>query len=306
MSPVSPMLNRCLKIVLSLCVACLVEPVGAGELTLYARADFVGRELTLRDATPNLRALGFPDRAASLVVRSGRWELCVGAGFRGDCAVFGRGEYRKLDRFAGAVASAREVGTGLAANSWHGDSLGRGMIELYAGAALQGNSTRLGRDMSDLVQIGFNNRAVSVQVEAGTWQLCSAAAYLGECRVFAPGRYNDLGAALAHKLSSARLMPDSARPPPASTSARPARADGDIELFGAHDFAGARVALARDVHTLREIDFNDSIGSIIVHNGQWEFCVNTDFRGQCVVYGPGRYTHLGSLDKAISSLRRVR
>lgn len=300
------MLNRPLKIALLMCVASLSVPVVAGELTLYARADFLGRELTLRDAAPNLRALGFSDRAASMVVRSGRWELCVDAAFRGDCAVFGRGEYRKLERFAGAVSSAREVGTGLNPAGWHNDSPGRGMIELYAGAALQGNSTRLGRDMNDLVQIGFNNRAVSVQVESGTWQLCSEASYLGECRVFAPGRYNDIGAALAHKLSSARLMPDSARPAPASQGGRPARADGDIELFGAHDFAGARVALARDVHTLREIDFNDSIGSIIVHNGQWEFCVNADFRGQCVVYGPGRYTHLGSLDKAISSLRRVR
>jgi hypothetical protein len=300
------MLNRPLKIALMICAAWFCQPAGAGELTLYAGADFVGRELTLRDATPNLRALGFPDRAASLVVRSGRWELCVGAAFRGDCAIFGRGEYRKLDRFASAVSSAREVGTGLNPNNWRGDANGRGMIELFAGAALQGNSTRLGRDMSDLVQIGFNNRAVSVQVESGTWQLCSEAGYLGECRVFAPGRHNDLGAALAHKLSSARMMPDGVRPAPVSMGARPARADGDIELFGAHDFAGTRVALARDVHTLREIDFNDSIGSIIVHNGQWEFCVNPDFRGQCVVYGPGRYTHLGSLDKAISSLRRVR
>ena len=300
------MLNRLLKSVLLMCAAWSCQIAGAGELTLYGRADFAGRELTLREAAPNLRALGFNDRAASMVVRSGRWELCTEAAFRGDCAVFARGEYRKLDRFAGAVSSAREVGTGLTPGSWRGYGPARGMIELFAAPALQGNSTRLGRDMSDFVQIGFNNRAASVQVEAGTWQLCSDSNYLGECRVFGPGRYDDLGPQLTRKLSSARLMPAGEAAAQPSHSVRPLRAEGDIELFGAHDFGGTRVALARDVHTLREIDFNDSIGSIIVHNGQWEFCVHAEFRGQCVVYGPGRYTHLGSLDKAISSLRRVR
>ena len=222
------MLNRLLKSVLLMCAAWSCQIAGAGELTLYGRADFAGRELTLREAASNLRAQGFNDRAASMVVRSGRWELCTEAAFRGDCAVFARGEYRKLDRFAGVVSSAREVGTALVAGSWHADGPARGMIELFAAPALQGNSTRLGRDMSDFVQIGFNNRAASVQVEAGTWQLCSDSNYLGECRVFGPGRYDDLGPQLTRKLSSARLMPAGEAAAQPSHSVRPLRAEGDI------------------------------------------------------------------------------
>ncbi|UUZ50089.1 beta/gamma crystallin family protein [Massilia sp. B-10] len=61
-----------------------------------------------------------------------------------------------------------------------------------------------------------------------------------------------------------------------------------------------------EVRTLVDFDFNDRAGSLIVYSGQWEFCQHADFRGQCMVYGPGRYDRLGSLDNQISSIRRVR
>ncbi|MES2149041.1 MAG: beta/gamma crystallin-related protein [Pseudomonadota bacterium] len=300
------MLKPSFLFVLLLCAA-WQQHADAGELTLYGRQDFGGREVTLREATPELRAIGFNDRASSLIVRSGRWEVCEHTEFRGSCAIFERGEYRTLKRFNDIISSVREVGTGLDRRSWRRDSGPHGMIELFALGALGGNSTRLVGDVSDLVQIGFNNRAVSVLVEEGTWQLCSDSGYHGDCRILERGRYDDLGRELAGKVSSARLLPEGSLrvPPPIERSPRPLRPEGEVELFSSPDFSGVRVPVTRDSRTLRELDFNDRIGSIIVHAGRWEFCEHADYRGQCVIYGPGRYTHLGSMNNAISSLRRV-
>ena len=365
----------------------------AGEMTLFSRGDFGGREITLRDATPNLIDMGFNDKASSMQVRSGRWEVCSDVQFRGECAIFERGDYRTLDRFNNRISSAREVGTGRDRASARREHGRRGMLELFAQPGLNGNSTRLVSDSANLGQVGFNDRAASVVIEEGSWQLCSDVEFRGNCRVFAPGRYDDLGG-LSGQVSSARLLgaADVAPlPPPAPeenaavllyredglrgravglrndasdfnafgfndmaasmvitrgtwefctdnefrgqcrilgpgqyrsldpmlmraiSSARqvapqrsPSRPEGAIELFSAADFGGERLSLRRDSSALTELDFNDRAGSIIVHAGQWEFCTNVEFGGQCVVYGPGRYGRLGAMNNAISSLRRVR
>lgn len=362
----------------------------AGELTLFSNANFAGREVTLRDVTPDLADLGFNDRASSMIVRSGRWEVCVDSEFRGTCAIFERGEYRNLHRFNDRISSAREVGTGRNRASWRHYGERRGMIELFTARGNDGNSTRVLRDVNDFVQIGFNDRAHSLVVEEGAWQLCADADYRGACHIFRPGRYPDLGE-LAGRVSSARRINDDEvrNPPPRIDPATPVvlfsedglrgrsmalrsdtpdlgpagfndvaasimiqsgtwefcvdsafrggcrvlgpgqyrnldvmmnrsissvrmvapqggpgRAEGDVELFSGQDFSGARLPLRNNVSTLNDYDFNDRAGSIIVHYGQWQFCMHADFGGQCVVYGPGRYGRLGSMSHQISSLRR--
>jgi len=272
----------------------------AGELTLYSHEGFGGREVTLREVTPDFNALGFNDRASSMVVRSGRWEVCVDSEFRGACTIFEPGEYPDLNRFNNNISSAREVG-----RPWHGrdrEERGpRGMLELFSQTGLNGNSTRILRDTHDFVQIGFNDRAYSIQVDNGTWQLCSDADYRGSCRLFGPGRYDDVGRELAGRVSSARLVDarSEQRPEP-----RPER--GAVELFAGPDFSGEPLPLRRDAHDLVDFNFNDRAGSIVVNEGEWEFCMHADFGGRCVVYGPGRYPRLGGMDNQISSVRRVR
>ncbi len=370
----------------------------AGEMTLFSRDNFGGREVTLRDVTPNLTDIGFNDRGSSMVVRSGTWEVCVDADFRGTCAVFERGEYPNLARFNDQISSVREVGhTGRGPDhEWHGR---RGMIELFSQRGLNGNSTRLVRERDDFNEIGFNDRTASVNVEDGVWQLCSDAQFRGTCRVFGPGRYDDLGAGLTGQVSSARLVDERApaRPEPAPTAppqfnapvvmfseeglrGRPVPLRGDtpdfvtlgandrfasilvqsgtwqfcsdsyfrgqcrimgpgeyprlhpelvrsissmrqvaaansgrdpvvrdpVELFATAEFGGRRLPLRRDENSLTDFDFNDQTGSIVVNEGEWQFCVHANYGGQCVVYGPGRYPHLGPLNNQLSSVRRVR
>jgi len=186
-------------------------------MTLYSGEHFRGREVTLRDPTPDLVPLGFNDRAASMVVRSGRWEVCVDAGFHGFCVEFDPGRYPQLERFSDKISSVREVEEVIKAKPVRSErgELGlrgpRGMVEFFSRAGLDGNSTRIVRDTNDFAQIGFNDRAVSVRIDDGTWQFCSDAAYAGVCRVFGPGTYADLGAGLAGRVSSARLVQGNGR-----------------------------------------------------------------------------------------------
>src|SRR5205085_9087265 len=85
--------------------------VRAAEITLYERANFGGGQLTLRGYTPSFAGTGFDHPVSSIVVTSGRWELCSAADFKGRCAVFGPGEYPTIDpSLDNRYSSAREIG----------------------------------------------------------------------------------------------------------------------------------------------------------------------------------------------------
>lgn len=299
-----------------LLAASLFSLAHAGELTLYEHARFGGREVTLRGPTPDLVALGFNDRASSMVVRSGRWEVCVDAGFGGACTIVEPGEYPTLERLNDQISSVREVGRGDNGRDRDHerdherdhdrdrdhDRGGRGqraMLDLFTSPGLRGNAAHIVRDMDDLSQIGLNDRAYSASVAGGTWQLCSDAGYRGVCQLFAPGDYPDLGRQLGGRLSSARLVDGG--------GARPRPDEGPpVLLFSGDDMRGRSVGLRRDARNLEELDFNDQAGSIVVNEGQWEFCVHADFGGRCVVFGPGRYPRLDGMNNQISSVRRLR
>jgi hypothetical protein len=77
-------------------------------------------------------------------------------------------------------------------------------------------------------------------------------------------------------------------------------------MFAGQRFEGQQVGVSGDVHTLNDVGFNDRAGSMVIREGRWEFCEHADFRGQCVVFGPGRYPFLEGMNNRISSMRRVR
>ena len=176
--------------------------VAAAEITFYEYPGFGGQSLTLRGYTPNFGDIGFNDRAASIVVRSGSWQVCTDGEFKGNCVTLARGDYRVLDeRFDGRISSAREVG------SSGGDTgvysrYGRGSVELFEEANFGGRSVVLDRDAVNFESIGFNDQAGSAIVRDGTWELCIGSEYRGTCRSYAVGRYADLGPG---------LTPDAAR-----------------------------------------------------------------------------------------------
>jgi len=281
----------------------------AGEITLYENANFNGRNLTLRAYTSSIGEVGFNDRASSLVVLSGRWQVCTDVNFGGYCATVTPGEYRALDsRLNNRISSAREVGTTPADVTYYGN-YGRGSIELFNQHQFKGKTIRIDRDTSDLAGGGFNDRASSVVVHEGSWELCSDAAYGGTCRIYAPGRYDDLGYGMAKAISSARLVRSRRVAPyvlgggwggPFTASQARAR----VILYEGSDLGGRSIAVSDSVFDLGYSGFGDETMSVVVEGGNWMFCSDPNFRGRCRVMEPGQYPRLDPvLQHSISSLR---
>lgn len=83
----------------------------AAQITFYEGEGFRGRAFTADAVVGNMARTGFNDRAASVVVDRGRWEVCEHAGFAGRCAILRRGSYPSL-RDVGlqnAISSVRRV-----------------------------------------------------------------------------------------------------------------------------------------------------------------------------------------------------
>ncbi|MEP7070594.1 MAG: beta/gamma crystallin-related protein, partial [Usitatibacter sp.] len=105
-------LARCRQLPKAVIASAMLVVCGAqaAEMTLYLQPNFSGRQVTLRGFTPNLGAIGFQDQVSSMVVQSGRWEVCTQPDFKGECVTLSPGDYAALDpRLNHRVESAREV-----------------------------------------------------------------------------------------------------------------------------------------------------------------------------------------------------
>jgi hypothetical protein len=75
-------------------------------IVLYSRGGFGGRTLGLDGDTADLRRVGFNDRAASLRVNWGVWEVCRDVNFGGHCVRIDR-SVADLGRFDDQISSVR-------------------------------------------------------------------------------------------------------------------------------------------------------------------------------------------------------
>ena len=321
------------------CAATLLLSLGAqaaahaSDITLFEDVDLRGRAVNLRETTDDLSRMGFNDKVSSILVRSGTWDVCTDAGFRGNCRTLGPGEYRSMPGMNDAISSVRESGRGDGYNPGrpgrdpdrgHGGGYGRGgTLEVYSGAGQNGGSARLNRDTDDFVSIGFNDRTSSIVVYNGYWQLCSDSNYNGVCRIFGPGRHDDLGRGLDGRVSSARMVderearrqqqydnqyqrPQYDQPQYPQYQQPQYQQRGAVLLFPEAGMRGEPLALDRNAEDLVRYNFNDRASSIVVNEGQWEVCSDSNFHGRCEVIGPGEYSRLNAMENQISSLRRVR
>jgi hypothetical protein len=184
----------------------------AGEITLYENPGFQGRRMTLRGTTPDLDRTNFNDRAESIVVREGVWEVCTDARFSGRCVRLQPGEYPSLQGdLNNRISSVREIAQytppppPVAAPGYGGPA----RAVLYEGEGFRGRSFELQRDVvRNLDRTNFNDRAASLRVYSGYWIFCSDANFEGDCRTFGPGEYPDLPGNLNRKISSGRRIAD--------------------------------------------------------------------------------------------------
>lgn len=204
----------------------------AGEITLFSRDNFRGEEVTIRDGARDLRAAGFNDRTSSLIVQSGVWEVCEHKDFGGYCAMFERGRHNDLRRFNNSISSVRQVERG-GRGDGRGDGRGEGgyrdrdgrddrgerrdgrfddrdrrddrdgrpgpgfqrpdPIELFDGPRFEGRRVSFQGEVRSLRAADFNDRASSMVIYEGQWQLCEHDNFGGQCNVYGPGRYDNLG-----------------------------------------------------------------------------------------------------------------
>ena len=183
----------------------------AGEVTLFENPGFQGRRMTLRGTTPDLDRTDFNDRAQSIIVRDGVWEVCTDARFSGHCVRLRPGEYPNLDSsLNNRISSAREIAEAAPPPpTAGGPGGGAARAVLYEGEGFHGRSFELQRDVvRNLDRTNFNDRAASLRVYSGYWIFCSDANFEGDCRTFGPGEYPNLPGDLNHRISSGRRIAD--------------------------------------------------------------------------------------------------
>jgi uncharacterized protein YcfJ len=79
------------------------------QATFYEGEGFRGRAFTTTTQVSNFGHAAFNDRTASMVIDSGRWEVCEDPNFGGRCIVLRRGSYNSLQQLgmANNISSAR-------------------------------------------------------------------------------------------------------------------------------------------------------------------------------------------------------
>lgn len=278
----------------------------AAELVFFENDDFNGRSFVVNQPADDFVNFGFNDRASSVRVRNGTWQVCSDANFRGQCATLTPGDYRSLAAFGlnDRISSARPVG-GPVPEPAPGP---RGRITLFDFANFDGRGETVEADVYDLSSRRYNDRAHSAIVDAGTWQVCEHADFRGLCMTLPPGRYADLGA-LDGKVSSARLLgiaPPTTPPPPVGRPG-PERGGARAILFGQRGFQGRSLVLEDPVvRNFEDFGFNDRASSLRVERGYWMFCSDANFEGECRTFGPGDYASLPpELQNRVSSARRI-
>jgi len=267
----------------------------AADITFYGQDNMRGRSFTANGPIDNFEGTGFNDRASSLVIHGGSWQVCSDAYFRGRCVNLARGEYPSLRSMGleNAVSSARPVG---------------GSMALFDLPNFGGRGVTLDNDAANFEPLGINDRAASAIVYEGTWQLCQHADFNGACITLAPGRHPDLGR-MAGQASSARMVAggDVGAAGGGAGGGGGPRGRSLAILFEGPNLTGRSFAMNAEVAAnLGSTGFNDRASSVRVEGGYWIFCSDANFQGECRTFGPGDYPTLPwDLNNRISSGRRI-
>jgi hypothetical protein len=302
------------NLVLAAFTVAFAAATGAQDIVLYQGENFTGQRFSSGESVSDLARVGFNDRASSATIRGGSWQLCSDNHFRGQCVTLRPGDYPSLRSMGlgNAVSSMREVGwQGGGQNPGPAPGPGPGAgasIVLFDGAGMSGRSLNVNGAIPNLDGSGFNDRALSAIVNAGTWQLCADSDFQSSCEVLGPGQWSNLGG-VTGRVSSLRPMPGGG-----GGGAGPGHGEGGgwgsgrtrVVLYEHPNFGGRSYTLNEDaIFNMGATGFNDRASSMRVERGYWMFCTDASFMGDCRTFGPGDYPTLSWFSNRISSGRRI-
>ena len=170
---------------------------GGGSAIIYSNPDFSGRSLRVTGPIPRLADYRFNDRASSIRITGGAWEVCVDANYRGRCEVFEYREDRLNDiRLNNKITSIRPVSYGYAGRRDRydrGDGYGRGRdygrggynapVVLFTNPDFRGNALPINGAVAHLNQLRFNDKVSSIAVQSGAWEVCTDPNFRGRCEI---------------------------------------------------------------------------------------------------------------------------
>ncbi|MCF6292477.1 MAG: beta/gamma crystallin family protein [Robiginitomaculum sp.] len=257
------------------------------EITLFSDTGNSGRSQTFRSDQRNLSRYGFSDKAQSILVSGGQWELCQDSRYRGRCEVFSSGQY-----------NLKALGWGTRISSLQQVRSGTDTITLYSEPNFHGYSRTYARKMDKLKNYGFINKTASLRITGGIWKVCTNSGMSGRCELV-DRDYSELQS-IGMSYRIAAVGPQSER------IGRYDPNNGQIVLFEGREYKGTRVTIRGEVSDLRRSGFADRTSSIQLQNGQWEVCENAFFGGRCEIidYSVNDLSRL-RLNNRISSIRPV-
>jgi hypothetical protein len=170
---------------------------GSGGLELFSRTGFGGDRRVFTGPESDLRRLGFSGAAQSLRIPPGQtWQVCSSPNFANCMAV--NSDWRDLN----GLGMSRRISS---VRPWQqgGTAVPRFSLVLFDDRGYRGQSFRLENNAARLQ--GFENRAQSVQVTGGSWDLCERANFAGRC-VAVTSSIPDLSSiGLSRRVASVRL-----------------------------------------------------------------------------------------------------
>ena len=276
--------------------------VGGGVgLTMFADSNFRGEVLTFRSDIPNLTTVNLFRLASSLQVAPGeQWEVCEEPDYGGACFVVSGSEPDLRQRgWNDRIASARRVrGAGRRGGGLFPSPDQQTGIELYSNVRFYGERQVFTSAVSNLYQLGFNDRAMSFAIPPNeVWEVCVDADFRN-CRTFNSSVMNLEEFGLARNISSLRPIRQGRGGIFRGNSAE------RLMLFDNRGFGGQSITIEEDTPVLSV--FANRAESLRVSSGSWEICDGPRFTGRCITI-TGDLQDLSPIGFAnqIQSVRRV-
>jgi hypothetical protein len=160
---------------------------GYSGITVYEHPDFRGESVTFRNEVADLRQHGLNDRISSLEVDGNQaWEVCRDVNFEGGCRVFdGAMDDLRSEGWNDRISSMRAVGIARRNNNNRAGRYGNqrdnrnSRVVLYERPNFRGDGRDIFSSSTNLGSIG--DRARSLQVYGGTWEVCEGAFRNARC-----------------------------------------------------------------------------------------------------------------------------